>query len=289
MTDYDSWIREPLWSETVDRLDDKLLADLSNIGELCREIPLRVFGQILLDPTSWLSRAGGFLPTMPSDEVQFQWTGNSGVVLLEQSVDFIRTVVEAAALNGLDPGDCRVLDFGIGWGRLARLWLKFAAPELLDGCDAWQDSLDKATECGLRNRLVRSDPLLNELPFAEASFGIVWAFSVFTHLSPDAMLHGLSGLRRMLDPKGILVFTVRPHCYWDLPHPQEVLNDAGDRLFETPDVRFVQHQADDPYYGDLSMSRAFLVETCRNAGLQLDSMAWSLRDPYQVVAVARRS
>ena len=54
-------------------------------------------------------------------------------------------------------------------------------------------------------------------------------------------------------------------------------------------MRFVQHQADDPYYGDLSMSRAFLVETCRNAGLQLDSMAWSLRDPYQVVAVARRS
>ena len=50
MSDYDSWIREPLWSETVGRLDDELLEDLSNVGELCREIPLRIFGQILWIP-----------------------------------------------------------------------------------------------------------------------------------------------------------------------------------------------------------------------------------------------
>ena len=243
-----------------------------------------------MDPPTWLSRAGTFLPTMPRDEVQIRWTGKSGVVLLEESVDFIRTVVEVTAFNGLNPRDCRVLDFGIGWGRLARLWLKFAAPELLDGCDAWQESLDKARQCGLRNRLVRSDPLLDELPFAASSFEIIWAFSVFTHLSPAAMRRCLTGIQKMLNENGIVVFTVRPHCYWDLPVPQEILNGAtADRLYVTDDVKFVQHQSDDPYYGDLSMSRQFLVETCRTAGLRLNSMSWSLRDPYQVVAVARRA
>jgi len=288
VTTGDPWIREALWSEAIDRLDRELSEDLSNIGELCREIPLRIFGQILLDPVASLDRAGPFLPTMPSDDVQQLWTGNCGVPLLEQSVDFMRTVVEAAALHEMDPHDSRVLDFGIGWGRLARLWLKYGGPGQLDGCDAWEDSLEKSRECGLRNRLVRSDPLLDDLPFEESSFDIIWAFSVFTHLSPKAMHDGFAGLRRMLKQRGTLVFTVRPHSYWDLPQPRELLDAATqDRLISSDDVTFLQHQSADPYYGDISVSARFLKETCRSVGLEIVSMGWGTIDPYQIAVIAR--
>jgi SAM-dependent methyltransferase len=288
VTTGDPWIRESLWSEAIDRLDSELSEDLSNIGELCREIPLRIFGQILLDPVASLGRAGPFLPTMPSDDVQQLWTGNCGVPLLEQSVDFVKTVVEAAALQEIAPHRCRVLDFGIGWGRLARLWLKYGAPGQLDGCDAWDDSLDKARACGLKNRLVRSDPLLAELPFEESSFDVIWAFSVFTHLSPKATRDGLAGLRRMLRQRGTLVFTVRPHSYWDLPQPHELLSAATpDRLMRSEDVAFLQHQSDDPHYGDVSMSARFLKETCLSVGLEIVSMGWGTVDPYQIAVIAR--
>lgn len=285
----DPWIREPLWVEAVDRLDRELSEDLSNIGELCREIPLRVVGQILLDPQASLHRAGAFLPTMPSEDVQWQWTGNSGVPLLEQSVEFIKTVVEAAALRGISPRDSRVLDFGIGWGRLARLWLKYGGPDRLDGCDAWEESLEKSRECGLRNRLVRSDTLLHELPFEESSYDIIWAFSVFTHLGPQAMGDALAGLRRMLGRQGTLVFTVRPHSYWDLPEPRKLLEmTADDRLFRSDDVTYFRQRPEDPHYGDISVSASFLREACRNAGLQVVSMGWSTVDLYQITIIARR-
>ena len=288
MSSGNPWIHESLWREAVDTLNDELADDLSNIGELCREIPLRIFGQILLNPAESLDRAGKLLPTMPGDDVQFQWTGNSGVTLLEESVDFIRTVVEAASLSRIDPRQCRVLDFGIGWGRLARLWLKYAGPDRLDGCDAWEESLEKSRQCGLRNRLVRSDPLLTELPFEEASFDIIWGFSVFTHLSPEAMLCGLSGLRNMLKQSGTLVFTVRPHTYWDLEQPRELMSNASTgQMVNTNDVRFLQHHSADPYYGDISVSGGFIRETCRAAGLALVSMSWTTRDPYQVSVIAQ--
>ena len=285
----DPWIHEPLWAEAVKRLDGELLEDLSNIEELCREIPLRIVGQILLDPPASLPRAGAFLPTMPSDDVQQLWTGNSDVALLEQSVEFIKTVIEAAALQEMSPRDIRVLDFGIGWGRLARLWLKYGGPDQLDGCDAWAESLEKARECGLRNRLVQSDALLRELPFEESSYDIIWAFSVFTHLGPQAMGDTLIGLRRMLTPRGTVVFTVRPHSYWDLPEPQRLLETAtDDRLFRSDDVTFFQHRPEDPHYGDISVSASFLHQACRNAGLEVVSMAWSTVDLYQISVIARR-
>jgi len=198
--------------------------------------------------------------------------------------------VEASALQGAAPRDCRVLDFGIGWGRLARLWLKYGGPDRLDGCDAWDESLEKARDCGLRNHLVRSDPLLETLPFDEASFDIVWAFSVFTHLSPEAMLHGLTGLAKMLKPSGTLIFTVRPHSYWDLETPQQLMTNAQPgEMVDTEDVKFLQHRSNDPYYGDISVSGSFIHESCRKTGLKIVSMSWGTTDAYQISVVAQRS
>ena len=62
------------------------------LPEACASIPLEVFGASKsIDPPS-PTAPPGFLPTMPSDDVQLLWTGAAGHVLLAQSLSFVRTL-----------------------------------------------------------------------------------------------------------------------------------------------------------------------------------------------------
>jgi 2-polyprenyl-3-methyl-5-hydroxy-6-metoxy-1,4-benzoquinol methylase len=288
-SEVDPWIREPLWAPVVSQLDDDLAGDLSNVAELAARIPIRIFGQILLDPPQWLPKSGHLLPKMPPDEIQIQWTGSAGETLLRQSVDFIRCVVAAAAADGIDVRTSRALDFGAGWGRLTRLWLKYAPPSLLQCCDAWEQSLQVAEGCSLLNTMVKSDPLLEALPFPASSFDIVWAFSVLTHLSPLAFNSVVAGVARMLRPRGIFVFTVRPDSYWSVPVAKALLErESNLSLVESNGIKYLQHAEENPHFGETSVSMDYLERTCRSAGLEVEQLDWSLSDPYQMVIVVRR-
>lgn len=286
----ENWLLNPLWTDDLRRLDERLAPDLSNIGELAEPLPLRMFGQILLDPVRWLPQAGAFLPVMPPDDVQVSWTGSSGEALLNQSVEFIRTVAASLSRCGISIDNGRLLDFGVGWGRLARLWLKYAPPEQLLGCDAWQRSLDEAVSTGLRNELVLSSDLLDPLPFPEEHFDAAYACSVFTHLSPTASATCLSGIARMLRPGGAVVFTVRPELYWRVPAIEQELEQRGIRdlaEFTQNGSTFIPHGGQ-VHYGDTSLSRAFLEQRCAAAGLDLVGFEWSMFDEYEVVVTAVR-
>jgi SAM-dependent methyltransferase len=101
----------------------------------------------------------------------------------------------------------RVLDFGCGCGRMLR-WLRSFA----DGAEIW--GVDIRAEDILWGQQNLSPPfyLANitttpHLPFEDASFDLVYAGSVFTHISeqPDAWL---LELRRILRPGGHAYVTV---------------------------------------------------------------------------------
>ena len=56
---------------------------------------------------------------MPSDDIQVSWTGNSGHVLLNQSLSFIKTVISSYSIvTNKSISASNVLDFGCGWGPL---------------------------------------------------------------------------------------------------------------------------------------------------------------------------
>ena len=69
---------------------------------------------------------------MADDSIQKAWTGSTGTDLLETSIAFVQQVLMFSShhLGGIRP-DMRILDFGIGWGRIARLWLKYLPPHSL--------------------------------------------------------------------------------------------------------------------------------------------------------------
>src|SRR5262249_1559916 len=161
------------------------------------------------------------LPTMPSDRVQIDWTGNSGPALLEQSLQFIDTVATTfASYTGKPLESARILDYGCGWGRMIRLMYKFVSPHHIYACDAWPSALGHCQEHHVRAHLTLCEEIPAETPFPGVTFDLVYAFSVLTHLSERTARAVMRVLRRSIKPDGICVITVRPPEYWDA-HPQK--------------------------------------------------------------------
>lgn len=279
-----SWARLSPWRDEITRLDKELRPDLSNLAELLRGVPVAVWGQLLGAQDRLLGRADLFLPQMADASMQQAWTGLSGGRLLRQSVAFIGHVVHACADAGVTPDRAKVLDFGVGWGRLAMLWLKYSNPGNLVGCDALESSLEEARRLRLPIELVLSDPLLDTLPVPEQSLDVAYAFSVFTSLGPQAFPRCLAGLASMLRPGGQVVFTVRPAEYWSLrPDLENALQEA-----EQTDFYFKPDPGHEEY-GETSVSLAYLDRTCLENGFGRPSLEWSPTDPHQIVVRAGRS
>jgi SAM-dependent methyltransferase len=89
----------------------------------------------------------------------------------------------------------RVLDFGCGAGRTLRHFLDEASA----GTELWGADIDADSIAWLSGNLC---PPLQ----VDAGFDLIWALSVFTHLT-DLSLSWLAELHRLLKPGGLLVAT----------------------------------------------------------------------------------
>lgn len=108
-----------------------------------------------------------------------------------------------------------MLDYGCGWGRLIRLLYKYTPPARIYGVDPWDKSIDICKESGIRADLAVSDYLPKTLPFEGKKFDLIYAFSVFTHLSERAATMALAACRERIKNDGMMVITARPLSYWD--------------------------------------------------------------------------
>jgi 2-polyprenyl-3-methyl-5-hydroxy-6-metoxy-1,4-benzoquinol methylase len=274
------------WARSFVRFDKKVHDDLSNAPDLLADIPLSVFGAALLHPDHYFPRAQSFLPSPASEKIQKAWTGSSGELLLETSVAFVQQQLGFFAKLGCVPlAHARILDFGIGWGRIARLWLKYLPPSSLCGCDAWDRSLALAAECQLQNRIVKSDKYLERLPYDEAFFDHIYAMSIFTHLNEEAFTKCLKGLLRMLKPNGFVLITVRPSLFWSVLRPG---------AFGSEDVASRQgfifcHGSQDPDFGDCTADPEWLKDLFHSCGCTLSGIEWSPADAMQVILCLRKA
>jgi SAM-dependent methyltransferase len=103
-----------------------------------------------------------------------------------------------------------VLDFGCGCGRVTRYWHEF------HGSVAGSDLSTEAVEW-CRGNLAFARFEVNELTpplaFEDESFDLVYALSVFTHLTADLQLAWRDDLRRALRPGGHLLLTTHGRSY----------------------------------------------------------------------------
>jgi SAM-dependent methyltransferase len=264
----------------IDTAETELCEDLSNADQVFARLPLESYGELLLDlPERW-PRLRRLLPSMPEAQVQINWTGDHGRGLLPLSIAFVRTTLSYVPVWRVRELDLRALDFGCGWGRLLRLMAKYYPLAQLEGVDPWDMSIELCRACGIRNPLAISEYLPETLPTQSCQFDLIYAFSVFTHLSPYATTVCLRTLRKYLKPSGVLIATTRPIEYWHAAGKPE-LAEAHERDGHAymPHNFHISSPQGEPIYGDASMEPQALAQH----GLKIVGVEHNAVDPLQIL------
>ena len=262
------------------------------LPEACRTIPLEVFGAIQIDRPEPAEQLLRFLPTMPSDDVQLLWTGSSGHSLLAQSLAFVRILVShLQTRRDRQSADATALDFGCGWGRLMRLVCKVIRPSRLWAVDPWDQSIAICKEHGVLGQVRVSDWIPRQLDVPD-ELDLVYAFSVFTHLSQEVSVISLRTIYRHMARGARLVLTIRPVEYWAWHNFSSSAARGYSRERAEAEHRSVGYSFvpfDHPQtegvitYGDTSMT----VELAQRlaAPLRLIAVEWAAVDAFQLVLV----
>lgn len=152
------------------------------------------------------ARVGGSLeiPVPPRHLFQFIGSPDAGS-FVSQGLEIYGDIVSALRRYD-DPQRFRsVLDWGCGCGRLS-YYLIGTFPHVT-GCDVVPEAVDWCRRHFPEARFlcIEEDP---PTPFADRSFDLVLASSVFTHLDEKRQARWLGELNRLLRPGGLLVASV---------------------------------------------------------------------------------
>lgn len=215
---YDGWF-EHLAGDRLAALDAECAGALAAGPQAARaayarfaDLDVDLWAMLLTQDYDVYPNVKALLPAVPEPAVQEMWNGASGVRLANQSQTFYAKVLERYATYAERPIDkARVLDHGIGWGRLARFFARDVAPGHLFGTDPVQAILDVCRRDRVPAEVHKSAFLPDELPVGDLN--LAYAFSVFTHLSETAAERNLAALHGALRPGGLLLVTIRPPDY----------------------------------------------------------------------------
>lgn len=279
-----------MFKPTLTQLDKRApkLTAQEIIAEL-RGLPFPDFAEILSLPHPYQNIASK-LPKPENDEVQLHWTGDKGVRLLGASIDFVRNVHDNFQ-NHAGRDFKTVLDFGVGWGRLARLFYYYTDPADYYGLDPAEPSHERLRENNLLGNFETSDYLFKKNPFSK-KFDLIFAFSVFTHISPDYAKQALDTLADSLTEDGLLAVTIRPIEYWTMREadgsiePKRIT--ALKKDHNSTGVAFDSHDGglEHSGYGDTSFTVPAFAKLSDK--LEIANIDRSLSDSVQLYVYLRR-
>jgi SAM-dependent methyltransferase len=174
-----------------------------------------------------------------------------------------------------------VLDFGCGCGRVTRYWSEFA------GSVAGSD-LDAGAVDWCRGNLAFArfevNALAPPLAFADESFDLVYALSVFTHLTAELQSAWRDELRRVLRPGGFLLVTTHGRAYLPrLEQDERERFERGElvvRWGDVPGTNLCSAYHPEPYVRG-TFAQGFSVETLEPEGAR--------GNPTQDLVLLRRS
>jgi len=156
------------------------------------------------------SRLKKILPLMPDERIQKNFTGRSGKDALSEAFSaykLFKQITEKHAKKISDQD--AVLDFGCGWGRIIRFFLKDLEPTQLYGADCYGEMINLCRQQNLKCNFDIIDPMPPS-QFNDNQFDVIYLYSVFSHLSEPSHLAWLNDFHRILKPGGIFIATTRP-------------------------------------------------------------------------------
>lgn len=170
------------------------------------------------------------LPEVPEVSIQETYTGSSGDLSLREGFNAYRLFRKCYETHVGPIGSCcGILDFGCGWGRTIRFFLKDLDPEKLSCVDHAPQAIRVCTETNkwCKFTLIEPNP---PTPLTSESFGLIYLYSVFSHLPEEMHWNLLKEFHRLLVPGGMLIATTRAR---DFVHYCKALRDDP-RLDEKP-------------------------------------------------------
>jgi SAM-dependent methyltransferase len=175
--------------------------------------PPALFGRLDDQTWGWLhleARAqcpflADYLPSLPPDALQSGITATSGSVALAHGFEIYELFKRLLREHGhsLEPSEA-VLDFGCGWGRVMRYFIRDVEPGNLWGVDVSGTAIEACRETNRWGRFEQIAPL-PPCRFGDGTFDLVYAYSVFSHLSEESHLAWLEEFERLLKPGGVFL------------------------------------------------------------------------------------
>lgn len=176
-------------------------------------------------PSEWLNKLirsveknvidGVHFPSFPDASIQEGFVGSSNKnALVDASLFYNIVKSNLDLLNCPLSKDSKIMDFGCGWGRIGRLFYRDVYQENLYLVDSWQMIIDICKETGVYGQLLKTD-LLPPLIFNADQFDLIYAFSVFSHLSEKAANAWITEFQRILKPGGHAIVTIQGRSFID--------------------------------------------------------------------------
>lgn len=158
---------------------------------------------------------GQKLPAFPSDTIQINTTGAAGVNTLKEAFIFYQDCVETFGTLGrpIKP-DASLLDFGVGWGRIARFFLRELPLDNVHGVDVTSEFVDICRHTFESDNFYVTPPF-PPIAMAAGSFDYVVGYSVFSHLSEKACREWMKEFHRITKPGGLIALTTRGRPFFD--------------------------------------------------------------------------
>lgn len=155
------------------------------------------------------------MPTFPDERTQSLMHGHASRLAIQGAFAFYSEVRAYAQVSGrpLEPHR-RLLDFGCGWGRMLRMFMKDIQPRNLIGAEPHSEFVMLARQHNPYVTFLQSE-YLPPLPLAEDSLDYIIAFSVFSHLDEYSANRWVDAFYKLLAPGGMLVFTTQGRRFLD--------------------------------------------------------------------------
>ncbi len=258
-------VREPVRSDAT-------------LKEISLTLVDRATGQPVHARRRYLLPLEGLPHALPSHDRQKRvmgWANDSKYFMLGYS--HYRYVADLFAAYGERPfEDVRFLDFGCGPGRVGSCIAHYSKSVTYTGVDIDWDNIQWAAANVAPHSNGRANffagNLMPPLPFQPASYDVIYANSVFTHLRFGPQNAWLDELARLAAPGAILLLTTHGPTYLAYGHrhrPMDELNAWLDDGFVEFGVNADLHSSigENDYYIDTLHSHDYIRENWTRSGL----------------------
>ncbi|MDX5585078.1 MAG: class I SAM-dependent methyltransferase [Aureibaculum sp.] len=158
---------------------------------------------------------GEKLPGFPDDSIQISTTGQAGKETLCEAYIFYDDCIKVfGSSENITNSNRTLLDFGSGWGRILRFFIKDFPVNQVYGVDINSDFLDICKSTFNYGNFIKSEAF-PPLEIGDESIDFIVGYSVFSHLSEEACLSWIKEFSRILRPGGMVALTTRGRWFFD--------------------------------------------------------------------------